>query len=144
MEKLALLAVVLLLAGCSVIGNRSPSSPSVAESAGARPAAVHQAGSTARPKVASSTRLTGTGSKRGPAVVLQGDYVLKDSVITKPGCRFAVYLLGFAEQPLDAVDTDASGSSSTSIPEYGLALGSYRIKIKSSGCGRWSVSLSRP
>jgi hypothetical protein len=90
-----------------------------------------------------STTLKGKGAKIGPVVVLGGDYVLRDSVATKRGCHWAVYLDGFDDAPIDEVTTDASGSSTTQADEQGLELRRYTLRVATSRCGSWTVSLRR-
>jgi hypothetical protein len=57
--------------------------------------------------------LKGTGSKVGTPVILEGDYVLKDTVRTKAACHWAVYLDGFEDVALDEVTTDGPSQGST-------------------------------
>jgi hypothetical protein len=93
------------------------------------------------PKPAKSASLKGKGSKAGPNVVLEGDYVLKTNVALKRGCTWKMYLDGWDKDPLDSVSTNTGGTHSTETDEIGLELASYRIRVVSSRCGAWSVSL---
>jgi len=73
--------------------------------------------------------------------VLEGDYVLKTKVKTRRGCNWKMYLDGLDTSPLDAVRTNSPGSHSLTADQTGLGLGTYRIRVTSSKCGAWSVSL---
>jgi hypothetical protein len=98
---------------------------------------------TVRPVAMDVVSLSGTGSKTGPKAVLAGDYVFRDSITTKPGCHWRVYLDGFSTEPIDDVTTNTSGSSSSEFDEQGLDLREYAFRVIASKCGSWSVSLRR-
>jgi hypothetical protein len=148
----ATLALTLVLAGCgsAATSSNSPASfgtsiPSGFTSARPDPSSRATARVTAAPlNPVNRAALEGTGSKVGPAVVLAGDYVLKDSVKAKAGCHWALYLDGLDPEPWDEFTTDAPGGHSTSTDEIGLDLSEYQLRVVASKCGAWTVSLSRP
>ena len=93
------------------------------------------------PRPAKSAALKGKGSKAGPNVVLEGDYVLKTKVALKRGCKWKMFLDGLDKEPIDSVSTNTAGTHSLETDEIGLALAAYRIRVMSTRCGAWSVSL---
>jgi hypothetical protein len=146
-RALGWLLVALLAAGCAgATTNPSTPPPSAVADATTAPASTLTAGVPAAspaPKPASNATLTGKGSKKGGPVVLEGDYVLRTKVALRRGCDWKMYLDGLDTEPLDAVKTNAGGTHSTETDETGIDLRSYRIRVTSSLCGSWSVSLAR-
>jgi hypothetical protein len=61
--------------------------------------------------VQNSARLNGAGSKTGPRVVLEGDYVLRTSVKAKAGCNWSMYLDGLESEPLDGFSAIAKSTA---------------------------------
>jgi len=76
-------------------------------------------------------------------VTLEGHYVLWDSVATKSGCHFQVFLAGFSPDALEDYGTDSSDSYSGQTDEQGIPVGSYFFRVVATKCGLWSVSLAR-
>jgi hypothetical protein len=132
---------VLIAAACSPEGQGLPPTASPLTTA---PAVVLE---TPHPSISlrpvEKATLKGQGDKIGPVVVLSGDYVFRDSVKTKAGCRFQVYLDGLDDQPLDVVETDSAGSNSTEADELGLDLRTYTLRVVATKCGAWSASLTK-
>jgi hypothetical protein len=95
------------------------------------------------PKPAARAKLTGTGSRRSAPIVLAGDYVLRDSIATLPGCHWRVFIDGYDNAPMDEVLTNATGSTSNEIPLIALDVRRYTLRVVSSSCGHWSVTLTR-
>ena len=108
-------------------------SPTPTPKPGARPA----------PKPASRAKLTGTGSRKSAAIVLAGDYVLRDLIVTMPGCHWRVFVDGYDTAPMDEVLTNATGSTSNEVPLIALQGRRYTLRVVASSCGRWSVTLAR-
>src|SRR5258705_3542844 len=146
MRKAVVSVLMWLLVACAPVPSASSTTPPAATS-GRTDSPSSTPLSTARPSpqpvALDSLSLKGTGSKNGEAAVLQGDYVLRDTVTTKAGCHFRVYLDGFDTEPLDDVSTDAGGSTSNEVDEQGLDLSTYRLRVVASKCGAWAVSLRR-
>ena len=93
------------------------------------------------PAPAASVTLKGTGSKTGATTTLGGDYTLKTNVTAKPGCSWSVSLdPGYGE--VDSFSTDSAGSQSDELP-VSLDPGSYRLVVRATKCGIWSVTLRR-
>jgi len=125
-------------------GSRSPAASRTATHT-PKPAAKHtpKPGSKPSPKPVARVNLTGTGSRKSKPIVLAGNYVLRDSIVTMRGCHWRVFLDGYDTAPIDEVLTNATGSTSNEVALPGLVTRRYTLRVVASSCGRWSVSLGR-
>lgn len=135
MRTAVLVALMVVLVGAC--GSSEPSATLDGSSPGASSAPTH-AGSV----VVDTIAMSGTGGKQGPATDLAGDYVLSTKVKGKTGCTWSVGLEG--DPPLVDLRTSSGTSHQTTVGITGLGAASYRIVVKSTKCGPWSVSLKRP
>ena len=94
--------------------------------------------------IAAGLALKGTGSRSGKPATLKGDYVIKVSVKAKGRCRWSVRLEGLDDPVLASYPTNAGGTYRTSVDVVGVVQGPYRLVVKSTKCGAWSVTLKRP
>lgn len=85
--------------------------------------------------------MSGSASKTSPDTDLSGDYVLTTKVKGKSGCSWSVGLEG---EPALVESSASSGTTQTTVALTGLFAASYRLVVKSSKCGAWSVGLKRP
>jgi hypothetical protein len=133
------LAVLVLAAGCEST-QTSPSAQSKAAAAKPTP--------TAKPApalpIAAGLALKGTASRSGKPATLKGDYVLKVDVKAMGRCRWSVRLDGLHDPELATYSTNAGGTYRTSVDVVGVVQGPYRLVVKSTKCGAWSVTLKRP
>ncbi len=125
--------VALIVVGCGS-GDASPTGSPTAPGPSAG-ASVAGAGGV------DTFTMSGTAGKTSPDTELSGDYTLTMKVKGKSGCVWSVRLEG--EPPL--VESNASsGTTQTSVALTGLFPASYRLVVKSTKCGAWSVGLDRP
>ncbi len=135
MRTALLVALIALLIGAC--GSSEPSVTPDGSSPGASSAPT-DAGSV----VVDTFAMSGTGGKQGPTTDLAGDYVLTTKVKGKTGCAWSVALEG--DPPLVDLKTSSATTHQTTVGVTGLVAASYRIVVKSTKCGAWSVSLKRP
>ncbi len=134
----ALLATVVSLVALIVVGCGSgDATPTASPSAPGPSAGASVTGASG----VDTFTMSGTAGKTSPDTELSGDYVLTTKVKGKSGCVWSVRLEG--EPPL--VESNASsGTTQTSVALTGLFPASYRLVVKSTKCGSWSVGLDRP
>jgi hypothetical protein len=135
MRTAVLGALMAVLVGAC--GSSQPSATPDGPSPGASSAPTN-AGSV----VVDTFAMSGTGGKQGPTTDLAGDYVLSTKVKGKTGCTWSVGLEG--DPPLVDLKTSSGTTHQTTVGVTGLVAASYRIVVKSTKCGVWSVSLKRP
>ena len=133
------LAVLVLAAGC---GSAQTSPSAQSKAAAAKPTPTLKPAPTI--PIAAGLALKGTGSKSGKAATLKGDYVLKVSVKPNGKCRWSVRLDGLDDPVLATYPTNAGGTYRTTVDVVGVVQGPYRLVVKATRCGAWSVTLKRP
>lgn len=136
--RFVLLAAMISLLAVIVVGCGSGDATPTASPSGPGPSS----GSSAPGVTGVDTfTMSGTAGKTSPDTELSGDYVLTTKVKGKSGCAWSVRLEG--EPPL--VESNASsGTTQTTVAVTGLFAATYRLVVKSTKCGAWSVGLDRP
>ncbi len=135
----ALLATVVSLVALIVVGCGSgDASPTASPTAPGPSAGASVAGAGG----VDTFTMSGTAGKTSPDTELSGDYVLTTKVKGKSGCVWSVRLEG--EPPLVESNVSSGGTSQASVALTGLFPASYRLVVKSTKCGTWSVGLDRP
>jgi hypothetical protein len=127
----------MVLVAVAVVGCSSADSTPSATPADPGPSAGAAASGTVAVDMFS---MSGSASKTSPATDLAGEYVLTTKVKAKSGCTWSVRLEG--EPPL--VEHTGDGATATTLALTGLFPASYRLVVKSTKCGAWSVGLKRP
>jgi hypothetical protein len=137
----AVLAVLLLATGC---GSAQTSPSAQSKTMAAKPTPTVKPAPTI--PIAAGLALKGTESMSGKPATLKGDYVLEVSVRAKgkAKCRWSVRLDGLDDAVLATYPTRAGGTYRTSVDLVGVVQGPYRLVVKASKCGAWSVKLKRP
>jgi hypothetical protein len=154
---MALVVAVGLVVSCAALTGGEPArqtasgspSPSGTATHSPKPSAKQSlkpgAKPTAKPgaQVLANVRWSGSGSRTSKPLLLAGDYVLRDSIATRPGCSWRVFIGGYDTAPMDEVMSNKAGSTSSEVPLVGLPSRRYTIRVIASKCGTWSLTLIR-
>jgi hypothetical protein len=99
--------------------------------------------------VANGAELSGTGSRTGPQVHLHDSYTATISIAGQAGCTYQVTLTAPDGSRLDVGESSFPSWATASrqqVSRWNVDLpdGMYAINTTATGCGQWTVSLSRP